>query len=301
MIKQTLYFGNPAYLSLKNKQLCIQLTNKNEVEHQLTRPIEDIGVLILDNNQITITHPTIKALLKNKAMLISCDDKHMPSGMMLSMDGNTELSKRQRDQLTASEPLKKNLWQQIIQQKITNQASVLEITGKENKRLLNLSQNVLSGDNRNKEAQAAAYYWPQLFGQGFLRDRHGDWPNALLNYGYTILRSIVARALVASGLNLTAGLHHRNKYNAYCLADDFMEPFRPFVDLMVHEMVYEYGKEIDFLEKEMTQKLLGIGVVDARFGKLKRPLQVGMSISTASLVSCFSGKLRRLKLPSIDR
>lgn len=301
MIKQTLYFGNPTYLTCKNKQLQIQLPGKHEEKITITRSIEDIGVLIMDNNQITITLPTIKALIENKAVIITCDDRHMPSGIMLSMEGNKELSKRQRHQLEATLSLKKNLWQQIIEYKILNQAAVLELAGKDYARLDVIRKNVLSGDRKNKEAQAAAYYWPELFGEEFTRDRYGEYPNSLLNYGYSILRSLVARALVASGLNLTAGLFHKNKYNAFCLADDFMEPFRPFVDLIVFEIFLEYPEEITFIELEMKQKLLNIGVVDAYFGKLKRPLQVGLAHSTASLVGCFEGRTRKLKLPRLIR
>lgn len=295
MIKQTLYFSKPTYLSLKDKQLNINL--KSDDSDLITRAIEDIGIIILDNPQITITHNVILALQNNKTVIISCDESHMPHSIMLPMEGHTQQSERYRDQLKASLPLKKYLWQQTIEAKVGNQIAVLEKLGKPSKRLKVLVNRVASGDPENIEGQAAAYYWPTLFG-GFRRDRDGDPPNNLLNYGYAILRAMTARALVSSGLHLTLGIHHKNKYNAYCLADDIMEPYRPFVDLIVYNMFINNKLE-SFLNKESKQELLKLPTMDALFDKRYSPLQVGMPMTTASLYKCFAGKKRKIIYPMI--
>jgi len=296
MIKQTLYFSSPTYLSLKNKQLHIHIKEKNH-EKRITRPIEDIGVIILDNGQITITHNVVKSLQDNKTAIVSCGENHMPHSLMLPLEGHSEQSKRYNIQLEASLPLKKNLWQQTIEAKIRNQIVVLNRLNKPAKRLEILVNRVQSGDTENTEGQAAAYYWSQYI-DGFLRDRYGDPPNNLLNYGYAVLRAMIARALVSSGLNLTLGIHHRNKYNAFCLADDIMEPYRPFVDLIAHKMYTEHGID-HFLSTASKKHLLSIGQKDGLFGKLKRPLMVGMAFTSSSLFQCFSGEKRKIIYPLI--
>ncbi len=249
MIKRTLYFGNPAYLSMRNAQLVIHLpevVNNNDLpesfkkEAQTTIPIEDIGVMVLDHKQITITHGLMEALLANNAAVITCDSSRMPVGLLLPLSGNTLQSERFNAQLEASLPLRKQLWQQTIQCKIENQAHVLKtMRGEVVKNMLVWAGDVKSGDSDNLEARAAAYYWKNMFPAtpNFTRGREGVPPNNLLNYGYAILRAIVARALVGSGLLPTFGIHHHNRYNAYCLADDIMEPYRPFVDKLVVEIV----------------------------------------------------------------
>ena len=296
MIKRTLYFGNPAYLHLKDNQLVIK-TKYGEDEKQTSRPIEDIGVVILDNGQITISHNAIKALQDNKVVIISCDDTHMPHSLMLPMEGHTEQSQRYGIQLQASVPLKKNLWQQTIVAKINNQKKVLQKLNKPYKRLEVLVRRVQSGDPENVEGQAAAYYWRSYL-DGFVRDRYGEPPNNLLNYGYAVLRALVARALVSSGLLLTIGIHHHNKYNAYCLADDIMEPLRPFVDLIVHNMYYK--EEMDsFLTVEGKSRLLKLPEIDVLYGKHTSPLMVGLSQTSSSLYKCYSGEKRRIVYPKL--
>ena len=295
MIKQTLYFSNPAYLSLSNAQLVIKRGDGLDTE---TRPIEDIGVILLDHPQITLTHGLINALLSNKSAIISCDRLHLPSGLMLPIKGHTEQSKRYRIQVNSSQALKNNLWQQTVIAKIKNQRRVLDIYQKPSKRLSILSKRVISGDPSNIEGQAAAYYWSTLLGRDFKRERDGEPPNGLLNYGYAILRSLVARALSSSGLMVTHGIHHRNKYNAYCLADDIMEPYRPFVDIAVADLYLNQNVE-SFLNIESKKTLLSIGQVDAYFGKLKRPLMVGLSSTTASLYHCYEGTKRKIIYPKI--
>lgn len=296
MIKQTLYFGNPAYLSLKDRQLVIRLPDKDQ---SITRPIEDIGVVIVDNKQITLTSGLIEALLGNNCALITCDSSHLPVGLMLPLCGNTTQSERFRHQLSASLPLKKQLWQQTISQKIANQAQVLkECFGVEVGNMLSWSKNVKSGDSDNLEARAAAYYWRNMFDDEdvFIRDREGEPPNNLLNYGYAILRAIVARGLVGSGLLPTLGIHHHNRYNAYCLADDIMEPYRPYVDELVVNIRKEFD-DTDFLDKEIKTRLLSIPTIEVRINNHRRPLMVAVTETTASLYKCFSGELRKIAYP----
>ena len=308
MIKKTLYFGSPVYLSLRNAQLVIKLPEVEKSaslpdtfkkQSEVTRPVEGLGVVILDNRQITITSGVLEALLENNCAVITCDSKSMPVGLMLPLYGNTTQNERFRQQLDASLPLKKQLWQQTIKTKIDNQASVLnDCVGEEMKCMRVWANEVRSGDPDNLEARAAAYYWKSLFGyiEGFSRDREGIPPNNLLNYGYAILRAIVARGLVTSGLLPTLGIHHHNRYNAYCLADDIMEPYRPYVDRLVYQLVQSYGSELE-LTKEIKGSLLSIPTLEVKIGGKRSPLMVAVGQTTASLYKCFSGELRHILYP----
>lgn len=308
MIKKTLYFGNPVYLSLRNAQLVIKLPEvvKSELlpdtfkqQSEVTKPIEDIGIVVLDNKQITITSGVLEALLENNCAVITCDSKSMPVGLMLPLYGNSTQNERFRVQLDASLPLKKQLWQQTIKAKIENQASVLyACKGEEVKCMKVWANEVKSGDSGNVEARAAAYYWKCMFSDivGFTREREGIPPNNILNYGYAILRAIVARALVTSGLLPTLGIHHHNRYNAYCLADDIMEPYRPYVDELVFLIVKEYEK-YDELTKDLKAILLGIPTLEVVINGKRSPLMVAVAQTTASLYKCFNGELRRIIYP----
>ena len=303
MIKRTLYFGNPAYLSLRNAQLVIHLPEANGMDDRTgnnTISIEDIGIVVLDNKQITITTGLMEALLANNSALITCDSTRMPVGLLLPLNGNTTQSQRFQDQIEASLPLLKQLWQQTIQCKITNQAHVLK--AKHNvvvKNMLAWVGEVKSGDSDNLEARAAAYYWKNMFPnvEDFTRGREGIPPNNLLNYGYAILRAVVARSLVGSGLLPTFGIHHHNKYNAYCLADDIMEPYRPFVDKLVIEIMAS-GEDISELSKPIKAKLLGIPVLDVMINNQRSPLSIAVGQTTASLAKCYAGELRKITYPS---
>lgn len=300
MIKRTLYFGNGAYLSLKDGQLVIDIPQaKEQIVKDMVRrtiPVEDIGVVVLDNRQITITHGLMDALLAANAAVITCDSRSMPSGLMLPLCGNSVQNERFREQLNASLPLQKQLWQQTVQTKIKNQASVLKMCRSgEIRNMLRWVNEVRSDDADNLEARAAAYYWPNMF-TNFKRDRDGDAPNNMLNYGYAILRAIVARALVASGLLPTLGIHHHNRYNAYCLADDIMEPYRPFVDKLVVE-IFDSG--VVDINKEVKAKLLSIPVLDVNIGGQRSPLMIAAGITTSSLYKCFSGESRKILYPEI--
>ena len=310
MIKKTLYFGNPAYLSLRNSQLVIKLPEVEKCDNlpesfkrqaEVTKPIEDIGVVVLDNKQITITSGAIEALLENNCAVITCDSHSMPVGLMLPLYGNTTQNERFRHQIDASLPLKKQLWQQTVQCKINNQASVLHALRGEEVRCMRVwAKDVRSGDTENMEGRAAAYYWKYLFGQhidGFTRDRDGVPPNNLLNYGYAILRAVVARALVTSGLLPTLGIHHHNRYNAYCLADDIMEPYRPYVDELVYNLVKNKGLPTDGLTREWKADLLAIPTLDVIISGKRSPLMVAVGQTTASLYKCFSGEVRKIAYP----
>ena len=225
----------------------------------------------------------------------------MPTGLLLPLSGNTTQNERFRDQINASLPLRKQLWQQTIQYKIRNQAKVLTLCSDAEVKCMQVWANeVRSGDPDNLEARAAVYYWKVLFGriEGFIRDREGIPPNNLLNYGYAILRAVVARSLVASGLLPTLGIHHHNRYNAYCLADDIMEPYRPYVDQLVYNIVEQYGDDIE-ISKDIKSELLAIPTLDVVIGGKRSPLMVGVSQTTASLYKCFSGELRKIAYPEL--
>ncbi len=296
MIKKTLYFGNPSYLSLWNEQLVIERPGE---ESRTTRSMEDIGVIVLDHKQITITQGAIERLLQYNCALITCDSRHMPAGLLLPLYGNTVQSERFRDQIAASLPLKKQLWQQTVQQKIRNQAHVLSsLRGCVVKNMQVWANQVRSGDPDNLEARAAAYYWKNMYDfiPDFTRDPEGVSPNHLLNYGYAILRAIVARALVISGLLPTLGIHHSNRYNAFCLADDIMEPYRPYVDELVAQIVAEEG-DFCMLTKDIKARLLTLPVLEVKIGGQRSPLMVAVSQTTASLYKCFSGESRKIIYP----
>lgn len=298
MIKRTLYFGNPAYLKTRNEQLVMQLEETGE---EKSVPIEDIGLMVLDHQQITITQALLAKLLDNNTALITCDDKHHPVGLFFNLDGHSLQSMKFKAQIEASEPLKKQLWQQTVIAKIQNQALLLGMERKENRFLLELAKTVKSGDTGNAEATAATYYWKNIFPDflGFKRHREGAPPNNLLNYGYAILRAVTARSITASGLLPTLGIFHRNQYNAYCLADDIMEPYRPYVDKLVCNMVRMNGDFLEFMTREMKQELLSIPAMDVQLDGEKSPLMVAMQRTTASLSKCFEGKQRKILYPEL--
>lgn len=324
MIKRTLYFGNPAYLSVTRSQLLIKLpeieTSKlSKPEKKIFRqsiPIEDIAYVVLDHSRITLTQTVLSELLLNKAAVIVCDAHHLPTGLFLPMVGNTVQSERFNQQISMSIPLKKKLWQQTTHFKVSNQSQVLEkLYGIDSSIMQKMLMSLKSGDPDNVEGQAAAYYWKHLFPEytHFTRGRYeSDAPNYLLNYGYAILRAVVARAIVSTGLIPTLGIHHHNKYNAYCLADDLMEPYRPYVDLLVcdlvkqgylsqrEEMVAEEGIDTtSFLTKEMKQQLLKIPVMDVKIQQQKHPLMVAVSKTITSYYKCINGESRKLIYPEI--
>jgi len=304
MIKRTLFFGNPAYLRFKDEQLVISLPEASmlpEKERTITIPIEDIGIVVIEHPQITLTHHLINALLENNVALITCDSRHMPSGLLLPLEGNTTQQERFKHQIDASEPLRKQLWQQTVRQKILNQATVLKQQGGKTENMKYWANQVKSGDSQNHEGRAAAHYWGTLFDSSldFRRDPDGSAPNNLLNYGYAILRATVARSLVASGMLPTFGIHHHNRYNAYCLADDMMEPYRPYVDQLVLGIMA--GEPIpEELTKVHKTKLLQIPVLDVTINERRSPLMLATQQTAASLAKCFQGELRKIEYPEMS-
>jgi len=298
MLKRTLFFGNPAYLSTRHKQLVVSFPEEGKEETRV--PIEDLGYVVLEDPQITITNGLLMKLVQNKTAVIICDRQHLPCGFLQPLVGHTEQTERLRHQLEASLPLKKNLWQQTVVAKLENQAGHLLQRSKNALKLKRWSREVKSGDAENHEAIAAAYYFQNLFNiEGFSRNQKGIPPNNLLNYGYAILRAVAARALSSSGLLPSVGIFHRNKYNAFCLADDIMEPYRPFVDAIVYEIV-ETGCQMEELNKNLKSEMLRIPAMNVIIDGKQSPLMNAMSRTTNSLYECFNGSSRKLLYPEFS-
>ncbi len=301
MIKRTLYFGNPAYLSVKNSQLCIRKpSTKAGIEDEHAIPIEDIGIVVADHQQVTFTHTVITSLQENNAVIIWCGLNHLPLAMTLPLMANDTYSQKLKYQIEASEPLKKQLWKQTITAKIQNQANLLRILGYKTLHLDKMIPRISSGDTENYEGQAAAIYWNQILDKyNVTRGRHEGGPNALFNYGYAILRAVIARNLVGSGCLPVLGIHHTNKYNSYCLADDIMEPYRPIVD----KYILDYLKDKSEINDELTivdkAHLLKIPVIDICIQGKDSPLMVGAQRTTASLVKCYQGTARKILYPDL--
>jgi CRISPR-associated protein Cas1 len=307
MIKKTIYLGNPYYVCVKDKQLELQVPDGKGIDQILTKkiPIEDIGILILDHQQITITHTVLQQIAAYNIALVSCDANHLPASLLMPLEGHNTQQERFRNQIEASEPLKKQLWQQTIKYKIRNQAALLNKIGftQESKGLLQFANDVNSGDTNNLEGRAAAVYWKTIFGgliQDFTRDRFGMYPNNLLNYAYAIIRATVARSLIGSGLLPTLGIHHRNKYNAYCLADDIMEPYRIYADEMVYEMLQESPNLELNLDKFCKAKILTLPAKEVILNNQRSPMMVALQRSTSSLAQCYEGSERKILYPEFS-
>ena len=292
MLKRTLAFTKPYHLSLKNRQMIIKA--KDESGFCTSVPVEDIGFVILENQEISITMPLLNALADNNVAVILCSDKFMPNAMFMNLDSNSTQGESFRAQLSATEPLKKNLWKQIVEAKIRNQAALLRKLDKDGDSLKPYYQNVKSGDSDNREGVAAKIYWNELFDNNFMRFRTGPSPNEMLNYGYTVLRVAVARSLTGSGLLPAIGIFHRNRYNAFPLADDIMEPYRPFVDEIVFHL---YANGENSLNKYSKSEILKLLYTDTFFENVTRPLDIGLSITTASLAKCYNGLQKKIIYP----
>lgn len=295
MLKRTLFFATPFCLSLKDNQMVIN--TKQMPEMKRTVPIEDIGFVVLEHQQTSISLPLLNALSDNNVAVIICGKDYMPNAMLMNLDSNKTQGESFRAQIEASEPLKKGIWRQVIEAKIRNQAALLNKLGKDGDKLKPYYANVKSGDSDNREGIAAKIYWGELFGDNFVRNREGVEPNNLLNYGYTLLRAAVARALMGSGLLPVLGIFHRNRYNAFPLADDIMEPYRPYVDEIVYHM---YANGARSLDKDAKSQLLHILVADTMFGKVMRPLEVGLTTTTASLAKCYMGISKKILYPLLE-
>lgn len=292
MIKQTLFFSMPVILTLKNLQLIISFRDS---EDKVIRPIEDIGFVILENQMISISMPLLNELVKNNVSVIICDSKLMPSSMLMCLESNTTQGESIKFQVSITEPCKKQVWQQIINSKIRNQSTLLNRIHKCGDILKPYYINVKSGDSDNREGLAAKAYWNKLLGREFKREREGKGPNNLLNYGYSILRAAMTRALLGSGLMPSLGVFHRNRYNAFPLADDLMEPYRPYVDEIVYNLFV--NKKMTELDKKTKTELLSLLTCDVQLGKVTRPLQIALSLTTSSLLKYYKGETKKLSLP----
>lgn len=285
-------FSTPYHLRLKDNQMIVSTKECHDVYKSI--PIEDIGIVVLEHLQSTITLPLLNALSENNVAVVLCNGNYMPSAMLMNLDSNKIQAENYRAQIEADEPLKKNLWQQIVKAKIRNQAGLLNKLGKDGDKLRPYYCNVKSGDADNREGVAAKVYWRELFGEHFVREREGAPPNNLLNYGYSILRAATARSLMGSGLFPAFGIFHRNRYNAFPLADDVMEVYRPYVDEVVYSL---YNAGSIQLNKETKMKLLNVLFSDTLFGSIKRPLSIALSFTTASFAKCFVKEQKVISCP----
>lgn len=300
MIKKTLYFGNGCYLSKQDNQLKLEYPEEDKPDR--TVPIEDIGIVVLDSQRITITQALISALMENNAAIVGCDSTRKPQGIMLPMYSHHAYVEKLNYQLDASLPLKKNLWQQTIKAKIRNQGMLLYNMKVDAEKMGYYMRQVNSGDPENIEGRAAAYYWGKMFETLELtvnRGRYEDPPNNLLNYGYAILRAVIARSLVGSGMLPAIGIHHRNKYNAYCLADDIMEPYRPYVDDLVWQIATD-TEDLEELTPELKKRLLVIPALDVVIDGQNSPLMIAAQRTTASLMQCFERNNRKMLYPKMQ-
>lgn len=292
MLKRALFFSTPYCLNLRNGQMVIHTREAPDIQKNV--PIEDIGFVVLEDQQTSITLPLLNALSDNNVAVIFCGENRMPNAMLMNLDSNKTQGESYRSQIEASEPLKKGLWKQIVEAKIRNQSALLQKLGRDGSKLKPYYMNVKSADADNREGIAAKIYWSELFGTDFIRSRDGLPPNNLLNYGYTILRAAVTRSIMGSGLFPAFGIFHRNRYNAFPLADDLMEPYRPFVDELVYNL-HNQGHEQ--LTKEVKGQLLRILFVDTHFDKVMRPLDVGLTFTSSSMAKCLSGIQKKIVYP----
>lgn len=295
MLKRALFFSTPYCLNLRNGQMVIHTREAPDIQKSV--PIEDIGFVILEEQQCSITLPLLNALSDNNVAVIFCDENRMPNAMLMNLDSNRTQGESYRTQIEASEPLKKGLWKQIVEAKIRNQAALLRKLGRDGDKLKPYYMHVKSADADNREGIAAKIYWSELFGADFIRSREGLPPNNLLNYGYTILRAAVTRSIMGSGLFPAFGIFHRNRYNAFPLADDLMEPYRPFVDELVYNLYLQGNKQ---LNKEVKGQLLRILFMDTRFDKVMRPLDVGLTFTSSSLVKCLAVTQKKIVYPILE-
>ncbi|WP_428225690.1 type II CRISPR-associated endonuclease Cas1 [Flavobacterium sp.] len=292
MIKRTLLIENKTSITTQHNQLVL----KNEWREGVI-PIEDIGFLVLDHAEIYLSLPAMNLLIENNAAIIVCGKNHLPNGLFLNLNSHHIQQELFKNQIDASVPLKKQLWQQTIVEKITNQGLLLERMTAQKNQFPFLASKVLSGDSSNMEGVAASQYWKQFFDMPFKRERFGDYPNNFLNYGYALLRAGTARALSGSGLLNTLGIHHKSKYNAFALADDIMEPFRPIVDEKVYELMQRYEEQE--LNTAIKAELLQLLTRTVYFKEEKSPLMVGLQKTASSLQQCFAGERKKIKYPKL--
>jgi CRISP-associated protein Cas1 len=300
VLSRTIHIGNPSKLRLSDRQLIVE--QEGAVYGRV--PIEDLGLVVVDHPQVTFTAALFRQLSADNVTVLFCDEGHHPSGIFQPYSGHTLLTGNVQQQINATNPLRKQLWKQTVEAKIGNQAALMKRRGLTDQRLLHLIREVRSGDTSNREAAAAAHYWKHLFGQYeilFRRDRYGAAPNNLLNYCYAVIRSTVAKSIVGAGLLPMLGIDHRNSLNAFCLADDLMEPYRPFADSLVLKVLDTSAEsDIEFLTKPIKQELLSISVMDVVQKEQLTPLMVAIERTCTSLARCFSGEKRRISYATFN-
>ncbi|SFN81129.1 CRISP-associated protein Cas1 [Bizionia echini] len=292
MLKKSILIEKKSKITVKNLQLLI----KSETR-EASIPIEDIGFLIIDNPEVYISITALNLLIENNSAVIICGKTHLPNGLFLNLNSHHIQQELFKNQINASQPLKKQLWQQTVKEKIINQGLLLKQITKSKNNFEFLASKVTSGDSTNMEGVAASFYWKSFFEQDFKRERFGDYPNNFLNYGYAILRAAIARALSGSGLLNTLGIHHKNKYNAFALADDIMEPFRPIIDEAVHTIMQHYDEQE--LNTEIKSVLLQTLTRTVYFKNEKSPLMVALQKTASSLQQCYTGKRKKIKYPKL--
>ncbi len=282
MSKQTLVFDSPSVLSVKNGLLSIVREGREEV----LKAFEDIQTILIDHHSVSLTIPLLNRLSEEQITVVFCNERHFPQSMLMDLETNSLQTKYYRKQVEASLPMKKQIWKQVVEAKIRNQSRLLNELFQCGDVLQKYYDNVKSGDSTNREGIAANCYWKKLLGKDFIRDRFGYEPNNLLNYGYALLRSAMARALMDSGLMPTLGVFHRNYFNSFPLADDMMEPYRPFVDRKVLELYLAGKREVD---REFKVAMLGLFYME-----LKRDV---LTKTTASLVNVYCQTSRVVYYP----
>lgn len=294
MIKRTIDISEPAYLHIKNNQLLIE---RDSVVIG-TVPVEDLGVLVLQHPAIVVTQATIIACQKNNTAVVFCDERHLPYSMALPLSEGNKLHNRiLREQVSISEPTRKRMWKQIVQEKIRQQALTLRLFEKKYLAVSRLAEKVKLGDIQNHEAQAAQKYWPLLMGKEFRRDPNIQGLNSILNYGYSIIRASVARALVAGGLHPSIGLHHHNQYDSLALADDLMEPFRPWVDRKAY--LIAQGNDKPEIDRETKQELLGLLAAEVEYDNKTLPFMVASHRLVANLKRAWTDRSVIVKYPQL--
>lgn len=303
MIKRTIFISSACDLHAKLEQLQIRFKESVRTE---SVPLEDIGILMVENRQCSISTALLDELMQHNVAVIFCDQKFHPSGMMYPFSGgHHQMSLRHRYQLEAPLPLKKQLWQQITQSKIRNQARVLKQLNLPYEPMLLWASKVKSGDPENLEGRAAAHYWAHIFKDhihSFTRDPEGNAPNSWLNYLYALIRAAIARAIAGAGLLPVLGIHHRNQYNAFCLADDLMEPYRPIADYFLVQAINQ-ADAWQFLDTgftpELKRKFLEIFTQDVLLKEERSPLLIATQRTAYSLAACFQKEKKTLLLPEL--
>lgn len=297
MVKRTIEISaEPAYLAVKLDQLLIRRPGADPRDPAASIPCEDIGLVVVDHPAVSYSHAALARLVEHGAAVLICGRDHLPAGMLLPLSEHSQIVWRMDEQLSAGRPLRKRLWQQIVVAKIRAQAAILPADAPERQKLLTLAREVRSGDPANVEAQAAKIYWSVWLGPGrpFRRDPDADDLNALLNYGYAVLRAGVARAIVAAGLHPALGIHHANRANAFCLADDLLEPLRPLVDACVRELA---GWNLTKVDARTKPSLLRLLAAEVSCGDSTGPLMVALHRMAASLANCFARTAKELTIP----